>query len=191
MLFACKHLLRKIQLSPLIRLTGLREHTFKWGVGTAHSLRNNLKLLPPTAPHPKEKQIPTQYFKPPADNIKWCRINEQWEVFWYELEKLNAKPFPVRKFGVERAKSEAIDFSASLRASGRMFQKPNNIADSPNVFWDDRLQCWFATFTDAQGMSRSAGFSAGKWGYDTSRQKAVERSQSGIEGNYLKKLSQK
>lgn len=182
----------KLPLSPLIRLRGYRQRVFKWGVGTSHSLRNNLKQLPPTIPHPKEKTITKDYFSQPAENIKWCKINEQWEVFWYEFEKLHAKPFPVRKFGVERSKSEALVFSEQLRASGRMHARPNYTeTTAANVFWDERMQAWFATYTDETGRPRSSGYSAGKWGFDISRQKAIEKSKSGLEGAWLSLLDQK
>ena len=183
---------RQLKLSPLIRTEGFRQHVFKWGVGTTHSLRNRLKQLPPTQPHPKEKNISDDYFDPPTSNIKWCNVNEQWEVFWFEYEKLNAKPFPVRKFGVERAKSEALAFLKEIKESGRMFVRPNySETNSPNVFWDERMQSWFATYTDEEGRPRSAGFCAGKWGFETSRLKAIERSRSGQTGLWLSKLSEK
>jgi AP2 domain len=183
---------RTLELSPLIRTEGYRQHVFKWGVGTTHSLRNRLRQLPPTIPHPKEKNIEDEYFKPPAENILWCKINEQWEVYWFEFEKQNAKPFPVRKYGVERAKDEAIAFSKDLQDSGRMFARPNYLEqDTPNVFWDERMQGWFATYTDDRGVSRSAGFAASKWGFEASRLKAIERSRSGMTGEWLAKLSEK
>ena len=183
---------KSLPLSPLIRLTGYRQRVFRWGIGTSHTLRNNLKQLPPTIPHPKEKTIRSDYFEQPADNIKWCKTNEQWEVFWFEFEKLHAKPFPVRKFGVERAKAEAVEFSKHLCESGRMFEKPNYTESiTPNVFWDERMQSWFATYTDENGRPRSAGYSAGKWGFEISRQKAIEKSKSGLEGTWLSLLADK
>ena len=62
---------RKLQLSPLIRLSGYKSHVFKWGIGTEHSLRNKLRVLPPTVPHPKEQTITDDYFSQPCENIKF------------------------------------------------------------------------------------------------------------------------
>lgn len=47
-------------------------------------------------------------------------LNEQWEVLFYEDYKWHAKPFPVKKFGLERAKREAEAFCAEKEKEGRL-----------------------------------------------------------------------
>lgn len=61
------------------------------------------------------------YFQPP-DILESCKIvydttNEQWEVLWHEFGKLNGKPFPIKKYGMEAAKIEAINFANDLNVS--------------------------------------------------------------------------
>jgi hypothetical protein len=95
-------------------------------------------------------------------------INEQWEVFWFEHHKMNAKPFPIKKFGVEQSKREATKYLTELKDTGRFSAEPAlPKSDVKGVFWDDRLQSWFVL----DGRKVRA-FSAAKHGPNKARELA-------------------
>lgn len=45
---------------------------------------------------------------------RWDKVNEAWEVLWYEHNKLNGKPFLVRHHGINGAKKAAMAFVTTL-----------------------------------------------------------------------------
>ena len=128
--------------SPLVRTDGYRQHTFRWGVGNAFRSVTANRLSPVHLPRPKEVTLRTDYFESPHEAVQFDTLNEQWEVFWYEHNKMNAKPFPVKKFGVEPAKEAAVAFLEELERDGRFGERP--VMESRNgAFWDERMQTWF------------------------------------------------
>ena len=157
-------LLCSIVESPLVKTDpGYIQHTFKWGIGNKFRSVNANRFSPVHHARPKEVTIPANYFESPIEGIiKFDRINEQWEVFWYEHYKMHAKPFPVKKFGIERSKMEAMKFLEELKLAGRFevsgTQTQKSLSSSvPSVIWDDRLQMWISLDTDN-------GYSASKHG---------------------------
>ena len=206
---------RGLKPSPLARTSGFVQYVFRWGIGTDYTLRNRLRFLPPTLPRPKERTVAEDYFKETSlrehlegakegvtqlspHKICYCSVNEQWEVFWWENLKEHAKPFPIRKYGIERAKREAIDFAKYLYNSSRMEDSPHHDCEKirqsiPNVFWDEKMQVWFCVFRDKLGKSKTFSFSANKWGYKIAKEKAVEivsNSSTGKWSSRLEKLAQ-
>jgi hypothetical protein len=160
------------------------EYTFKWGIGNDYMLRNRLRYLPPTLPRPKQATIEANYFRSPSGNMLYDRTNEAWEVRWFANGKFHGKPFPIKKFGVDRAKAEALAFGASLAgaASG-----PNYSSEISGVFWDERTQAWFAKFTcPSSGLVRSRGYSADKHGFEEARRKAEDKRKSSPEFGLLR-----
>ena len=55
------------------------------------------------------------YYQSEHKNIFFEDLNEQWEVMWYEDYKWHAKPFPVKKWGLEAAKREALAFFETVK----------------------------------------------------------------------------
>lgn len=129
--------------SPLVKTTGHIQHVFKWGVGNAFRSQSKNRFTPVHHARPKEVTIPETYFEGEGP-VQFDKLNEQWEVFWVENHKLNAKPFPVKKFGVEESKREALDFWAKLREKGRVGEEKSLRSENPNVYFDDRMQAWVA-----------------------------------------------
>ena len=130
---------------------------------------------------PKEVTVRDDYFESPDESVKYDPVNEQWEVYWHENHKLHAKPFPVKKFGIEQSKLEAVKFLSELKETGRFSDKPAAmISTSDGVFWDDRLQSWIAV--DGQ---KSSAFSASKHGPEGARLLA-EKSSNNSETSQLR-----
>jgi AP2 domain len=167
---------RVIRMSPYVKLEGYKEHIFRWGVGNNYELKNKIRHLPPYKPRPTRVTIPEEYFKSESPNIRFDFLNEQWEVFWWEYEKLNAKPFPVKKYGVELSKREAASYERKLKEERKMHMPPDYEEEiNDQVFFDDRLQTWFATYTDeTTGKRKCKGFSAIKWGFEQARTIAIK-----------------
>ena len=160
--------------SPLVKTEGHIQHVFRWGVGNKFRSINANRFTPVHHARPKEVTIREDYFESPnKDVIKFDTVNEQWEVFWYENNKLNAKPFPIKKFGIEQSKTEAIKFMNELVETGRysrdLTSNENLRSDVDGVSWDDRLQSWIAF--DGKG---SRAFSASKHGVHGARQLAEQ-----------------
>merc|ERR1711957_667306 len=112
-------------------------------------------------------------------------LNENWEVYWYEHHKLNAKPFPVKKYGVERAKAEAEMFLEELRSTGRFGAVPERVPGAPNgeagVFFDHRMQAWVSLFWRG-GRPHARSYSASKYGYDGSLSLAIAKRRDPVDG---------
>jgi hypothetical protein len=153
----------------------LRQHVFRWGVGNKFRAVNANRFTPVHFSRPKEVSIGADYFKSPDEEfIRFDNLNEQWEVVWHEHQKLNGKPFPVKKFGVDRAKQEAVEFLKTLHASGRLNLHATMKSDMPGVFWDARMQTWVSP------VAKKA-FSANKHGAKRAKQLAEECASSSVE----------
>merc|ERR1712113_1203032 len=114
-------------------------------MGRFRMLRPN-RFTPVHKPHPQETVVRDDYYETENPNIMWEDLNESWEVYWYENNKLNARPFPVKKFGIERAKHEAFEFYETLQEAGRLHKKPQHSSPQSGVFYDSRMQDWVSFF---------------------------------------------
>jgi len=180
----CHHHLSE---SPLVKTDGYIQHTFRWGIGNKFRSINANRFSPVHHARPKEVTIPATYFESPnKESIKFDHLNEQWEVYWFEHNKLHAKPFPVKKFGIERSKINAEIFLRELKESGRyrgkLEQMKSNVA---SVIWDERLQMWMC-------METGKGYSASKHGVEGAKklaEKDAMRSREKIE-KYRKEIDE-
>merc|ERR1719188_582767 len=105
------------------------QRTFRWGIGSSFRARPENRFKPVHLPHPMETVVRDDYYQSDNPNIQWDELNESWEVYWYENHKLTARPFPVKKWGIERAKVEANEFYEGLRETGRLKEK--HVVESP------------------------------------------------------------
>lgn len=138
-----------VKPSNLVRVDGYKQHVFRWGIGNKFRSLNANRYTPVHHPRPKEVTVRFDYFQSPDNSaIQYDSLNEQWEVFWYEYNKLNAKPFPVKKFGIEESKAEAMKFLNELKESGRYEAKPEFKSNVDGVFWDHRTQSWICNGSD-------------------------------------------
>jgi len=121
------------------------QHKFKWGIGNTFRSQNANRFVPVHHARPKEVTIPIDYFSTPDKrSIRYDPLNEQWEVYWYEHNKMHAKPFPIKKFGIDESKFEAVKFLNLLKSTGRYAEELGEMKTNvPGVFWDERLQMWF------------------------------------------------
>lgn len=159
---------------------------FRWGIGNKFRMFNKNRFTPVHKPHPKEVNVRDDYYETDNTDIIWEELNEAWEVHWYEHNKLNAKPFPVKKFGVERAKREAWKFYDELKETGRMGEKHSHVefeAPTPGVFFDYRMQGW-VTFFWRGGRPHSRIFSARKYGFDGAKMLAETKQKDPVNGLY-------
>ncbi|UKK02032.2 hypothetical protein MACK_001386 [Theileria orientalis] len=138
----------------------LVEYTFNWGVGNKYieQSRNRLdsqfsiKIFRIRPTHNKKVTtvtIPSNYFDV-TDKFENCKlvfddVNEQWEVLWLEYNKLNGKPFPVKKHGIQASKDQAIKFAKEINdklnnSDVNNYYKHSN--EDKNISFDNVLQCW-------------------------------------------------
>jgi len=94
---------------------------------------------------------------------------------------VNARPFPVKKFGVERAKQEALAWHDKLRAEGRAQAPRQHESPTPGVFYDPRMQDW-VTLAWRGGRPISRCFSASKYGYEGAKLLAEAKRKDPING---------
>lgn len=113
MLGSSRRLLCELKPSLLLKTDGYKQHVFRWGVGNKFRSINANRFTPVHHARPKEVTVRIDYFDSPHEAVRYDSLNEQWEVFWFEHSKLNAKPFPVKKFGIEQSKTEAEFFCAN------------------------------------------------------------------------------
>lgn len=77
--------------------------------------------------------IPEEYFSCSREfdhcKIAYDGLNEQWEVLWNEFGKVNGKPFPVKKFGIDAAKAESIAFAEELNVG--LLKWAHIVAETP------------------------------------------------------------
>lgn len=157
------------------------QRIFEWGVGNKFRMQDRNRFMPVHKPHPMERMVRDDYYDSDNPNIMWEELNEAWEVYWYANNKLNAKPFPVKKFGIERAKREAFAFFAELESTGRLQTRPRREAPGPGIFYDERLQDWVCFFWRG-GRPHSRCYSAQKYGFDGARSLAVAKQRDPVDG---------
>ena len=159
--------------SPLIKTEGYRQHIFRWGVGNKFRSVNANRFTPVHHARPKEVTIRDDYFESPdREAIEYDEVNEQWEVYWRENNKMNAKPFPIKKFGIDQSKIEATKFLQHLKDTNR-YSSSESLGEPKSrvegVCWDDRLQSWMV-----MSSKPTRFFSASKHGVSGAQKLAEE-----------------
>lgn len=157
------------------------QHKFRWGIGNRFRANSQNRFSPVHLERPKEVSIREDYFENDNPNIVWESLNETWEVYWYEHNKLNAKPFPVKKFGIELCKKEAFAFYEELKIAGRLGKKREHDRSQEGIFYDERFQDWVA-FVQKDGRPVSRAFSASKFGYDGAKRLALAKQRDPANG---------
>lgn len=152
------------------------QHVFKWGIGNRFRADPENRYHPVHLSRAKEVTVRKDYFNPVNSNIIYEKLNEQWEVFWYEHNKLNAKPFPIKKYGIEAAKKEAIKFYESLQQNNRLCNKPHYACEVEGVHFDAVTNCWVA-FYRSNNVPVCRSFSTEYHGFEEAKKLAVERVQ--------------
>lgn len=155
--------------------------TFRWGIGNKFRMINANRFMPVHKERPKEVTVREDYFESDNPNIVWEDLNECWEVYWYEHNKLNAKPFPVKKFGIEFCKVKAFEFYEELKSEGRLGKKREHDRSQEGIFYDERFQDWVA-FVYRDGRPQSRAFSASKFGYEGARSLALAKQKDPVNG---------
>mmetsp|Transcript_50028 Transcript_50028/g.116760 ORF Transcript_50028/g.116760 Transcript_50028/m.116760 type:complete len:250 (-) Transcript_50028:145-894(-) len=155
--------------------------TFRWGIGSAFRMESINRFTPVHKPHPMGSVVRDDYYESENSNIVWNETREGWEVYWYEHSKLNAKPFPVKKYGLERSKKEAFQFYSELADAGKLGEKPHFPAPEEGVFFDQRLQSWVCFFW-RDGRPQSRCYSAMKYGFDGAKTLAVAKRRDPVDG---------
>ncbi|CAG9476723.1 transcription factor with AP2 domain(s), putative [Plasmodium vivax] len=150
------------------------QYVFKWGIGNKFRSDPENRFHPVHLSRAKEVTIRKDYFDAVNENIKYEPLNEQWEVFWFENDKLNAKPFPIKKYGIESAKREAIKFYESLKQNNRMKDRPHYESGVEGVHYDVVTNCWVA-FYRQRNFPVCRSFSAEYHGFETAKKMAIER----------------
>ncbi|CZT98815.1 hypothetical protein PFAG_03246 [Plasmodium falciparum Santa Lucia] len=150
------------------------QYVFKWGIGNKFRSDPENRYHPVHLKRSKEVTIRKDYFDNVNENIRYEELNEQWEVYWFENNKLNAKPFPVKKFGINDAKREAIKFYESLKVQQRIMPKPKYESGVEGVHYDIITNCWVA-FYRSNNFPVCRSFSAEYHGFETAKQMAIER----------------
>lgn len=157
------------------------DRTFQWGIGNRFRMVSANRYMPTSAPHPQEATVRDDYYDSDNPNVVWEELNEAWEVYWYENHKLNARPFKVKKFGIERAKVTAFQFYEELKANGRLGEKPRIAPAQDGVFYDQRTMSWVSLFWRG-GRPHSRCYSATKYGFEGARTLAVAKQNDPVNG---------
>eukprot|EP00440_Ansanella_granifera_P018243 gb/GFBE01019810.1/.p1 GENE.gb/GFBE01019810.1/~~gb/GFBE01019810.1/.p1 ORF type:complete len:276 (+),score=48.69 gb/GFBE01019810.1/:1-828(+) len=157
------------------------ERSFRWGIGSKFREQSANRFTPVHKPHPMNTVVRDDYYESSNPNIAWDELREGWEVYWYENSKLTARPFPVKKFGIEKAKTEAFKFFDELEAAGRLGQRPRMEQPQDGVFYDQRMQSWVCFFWRG-GRPHSRCFAATKYGYDGAKTLAIAKQNDPISG---------
>jgi len=160
---------------------GEHHRIFRWGIGNKFRSLSKNRYSPVHKERPKEVVVRDDYYDSDNPNIKWENLNESWEVYWYEHNKLNAKPFPVKKFGVERAKREAFEFYEELEEESRLNEKPERESPQDGVFFDERFQDWVSLHWK-DGRPQSRCYSASKYGYEGAKIIALAKQRDPVNG---------
>eukprot|EP00916_Digyalum_oweni_P016232 GHVL01026631.1.p1 GENE.GHVL01026631.1~~GHVL01026631.1.p1 ORF type:complete len:234 (+),score=34.44 GHVL01026631.1:34-702(+) len=158
-------------------------YTFKWGVGNKYKSDSTNQLLPVYLHRPLEVFVRPNYFESDNENIIYEELNDCWEVYWYENNKLNARPFPVKKFGVEASKREAWKYYETLKTEGRLGHAPYHHSDCEGVFWEEQIMSWVTSYVK-DGKPKTLSYSATAHGYEGARKLAENKRIL-----YLKELS--
>nr|BAN64442.1 conserved hypothetical protein [Babesia bovis] len=154
----------------------LVHHVFRWGIGNAFRAQSKNRYRPTYAERNTPACIREDYFQCDAKfdlcKITYDTLNEQWEVLWTECGKLNGKPFPIKKFGIDASKQAALEFAAEL--DERLKTSGGNSLDytsGPGLTFDHTLHCWVALGN--VGRRRVArAYSADYHGFDAARRRA-------------------
>ncbi|KAF8820145.1 AP2 domain transcription factor AP2VIIb-2 [Cardiosporidium cionae] len=155
--------------------TAQHQRIFQWGIGNRFRSQSENRYRPVHAERPMEATLPDSYYENPHKAIQWENLNEAWEVYWYEYNKLNAKPFPVKKFGLTQAKAEALKFAHQLKREGRLgLQKPSFESGMDGIFWDEALSGWVAVGYE-KGRPSTRVYSAEIHGFEESKRLAMKR----------------
>uniref|UniRef100_A0A3B0MLM5 Uncharacterized protein n=1 Tax=Theileria annulata TaxID=5874 RepID=A0A3B0MLM5_THEAN len=95
--------------------TGLIEYKFNWGIGNTYTEHSKTRVGRKFAKNPKVVTISSDYFNIEEEfercKVVFDEVNEQWEVLWIEFNKLNGKPFPISKYGIQTSKLKSIEFA--------------------------------------------------------------------------------
>ncbi|CAK8990471.1 Uncharacterized protein SCF082_LOCUS2235 [Durusdinium trenchii] len=143
------------------------------------------RFMPVHAPHPMNSVVRDDYYDSDNPSIVWNELREGWEVFWYENQKLTARPFPVKKYGLERAKVEvlrpkeagAFQFFQELEEAGRLGQRPKIEAPQEGAAWSAGQEKVSLFWRDGRPQSRC--FSATKYGFEGSKMLAMAKQHLG------------
>eukprot|EP00435_Cladocopium_sp_Y103_P014478 s1847_g3.t1 len=155
--------------------------TFQWGIGSRFRMQGKNRFTPVHKPHPMNSVVRDNYYDSDNPRIVWNELREGWEVFWYENQKLTAKPFPVKKYGLERAKVEAFQFYSELEAAGKTGPQKRIEPPQEGVFYDRRMQGWVSLFW-RDGRPQSRCFSATKYGFEGSKMLAMAKQSDPVNG---------
>ncbi|KAF4665893.1 hypothetical protein FOL47_004369 [Perkinsus chesapeaki] len=136
----------KGEKSDYIKTEGVHQRVFRWGIGNRFRAVNANRYQPVHLERVKEVTLNNDYYDSPDTNIRWDDFSECWEVYWYENEKLNAKPFPVKKFGIKWSKEEAKKFYNELKEDGRVHARPSHKSNDDSIMWDERMQGWTVSY---------------------------------------------
>ncbi|KFG65444.1 AP2 domain transcription factor AP2VIIb-2 [Toxoplasma gondii RUB] len=153
---------------------GMIQFVFQWGIGNSFRAVSANRFRPVHAARPKEVSIHPSYFESPHPFVIWEPLNEAWEVYFYENLKKSAKPFPVKKFGIARAKREALLFLEQMKLEGKL-EKPTFSSGVDGVTFDQVTGSWICRFVDEEGRCVSRGFGADFHGFEEARKLAIER----------------
>ncbi|VWU49016.1 AP2 domain transcription factor, putative [Hepatocystis sp. ex Piliocolobus tephrosceles] len=150
------------------------QYVFKWGIGNRFRSDPENRFHPVHLKRSKEVTIRKNYFDSTCENIKYEELNEQWEVFWYENNKLNGKPFPIKKYGIDAAKKMAFDFFESLKKNDQVKPKPQYESGVEDVHYDTITNCWVAFYRE-NNIPLSRSFSVEYHGFETAKKLAIDR----------------
>eukprot|EP00929_Paragymnodinium_shiwhaense_P089170 TRINITY_DN49378_c0_g1_i1.p2 TRINITY_DN49378_c0_g1~~TRINITY_DN49378_c0_g1_i1.p2 ORF type:complete len:301 (-),score=86.80 TRINITY_DN49378_c0_g1_i1:136-1038(-) len=166
----------------LYRRTREEHHrTFRWGVGSKWRSQGANRFMPVHKEHPKEIMVRDDYYESDNKNIVWEDLNEAWEVYWYEHDKLNAKPFPVKKWGLEASKREAFAFYEQLQEKNRLEAPPKIESPDEGVFYDSRMQSWVCLFW-RDGRPQARCYGATKYGFEGAKMLAMAKKKDPVNG---------
>ena len=161
---------------PYRQQRAAHNRVFRWGVGNAFRSASVNRYSPVHHERPKELTVRDDYYDTDNNAIQWEPLNEAWEVFWYEHGKLNAKPFPVKKFGLERAKTEAIKFYDELKETNRITKREDmevcENSGEDGVFFDERTMSWVSLFWK-KGRPACRTYSSAIYGHDGAKALAI------------------
>ncbi|GIX60854.1 transcription factor with AP2 domain, putative [Babesia caballi] len=167
-------------LTPSPGSTRLRllHHVFRWGVGNAFRAQSKNRFRPTHAERNTAVSLREGYFSCDRQfthcKIVYDPLNEQWEVLWNEFGKLNGKPFPVKKFGVEASKAESIRFAEQLdQRLKEQSTAGSDLSEEPGITFDHTLHCWVA-LGRVRGRPAARAFSADYHGYERARTRASD-----------------
>ncbi|GFE53097.1 transcription factor with AP2 domain(s) [Babesia ovis] len=155
----------------------LIHHVFRWGVGNAFRAQAKNRYRPTHAERNTAVSLREDYFHCDAKfercKVTYDKLNEQWEVLWTEFGKINGKPFPVKKFGIEASKAESLKFAQEL--DNRLGNSTDSIEEpeEQGITFDHTLHCWVALGRVGRRTVARA-YSADFHGYEIARKRAID-----------------